>query len=312
MENEDLNQKKKREHEQYAKDDEQSNGSLLDLNDARESDFYDDDDETKNNKSDLRPISSENSGSKYLSWDDLKSDSKLKHRSKSNKIENWLQTNPKIKRRISSSFDSNISKDNQKTKLKSKSKKRKRDTTPESSSSSSASSYKVYRKRAKPPVFIDKRSSPQARYDIDIKDSYWDGIPLKIFQDRDIAKLLKLSEEYITMDMLINPTIALRQWILCDDEKVKRLPFLAGKTLAYDTDLTGFQAKALQDAFKMSNISINQVISYNQNCPTKPSLGVKTLQVILSKKNMVVDNDIMERQGIQLIQQTGGPVYCRI
>lgn len=263
------------------------------------------------------------STSKYISR--YNSNSKLKHRHKLKKV---------TTKRVKPSLESDVSNYNEdsddfyyydpKLKSKDKPKNRKRlSTTPEvgldddiiNSSLPQSKPCKIpaiRKEKVKPPVFIDKRISPKVKYDIDIKNSYWEGVPLKVFQDKDVANLLELSEEYILNDFFLNPTAALRQWILHDQDKCKYLPCLAGKTIAYDTDLSGFQAKALQDAFNASNISTTQVKECNNhNCPTKPSLSAITLNIILAKQNIIVDNNITEKQGIKLIQQTGGPVYCK-
>lgn len=174
----------------------------------------------------------------------------------------------------------------------------------------------VDKERVNPPLLIDKRISPNTKYDIDLDESpYWKGVSLKVFQIKDIVKLLELSDEYILKELFLYPTTALCQWILYDREKVQHLPFLADKTLVYGTDSGGFQGKALQNAFKVSNISSTQVKEYcknNLSCPTGPHLGDTALNILLSNPNIIVDNDTVEKQGIYLVKQTGGPVYCTL
>ena len=134
-----------------------------------------------------------------------------------------------------------------------------------------------------------------------------------MFQIKHIAKILELSDEYVVKDLFLNPTYALYHWNLHDREKLEHLPFLAEKTLAYETDLGGFQAKALQDVFNVSNISSTQVREYYKNhidSPTESSLCDMALDFILSSPRTILNNNVVEKQGINLIQQTGGPVYC--
>mgnify|MGYP000421088631 CR=1 FL=1 len=165
------------------------------------------------------------------------------------------------------------------------------------------------------PIIIDRTVSPETKCDIDLeKSSYWKGIPLKIFQNKDIASLLKLSEKYIIQELFINPTFALSQYILYNDDKLKHLPYLAGKTLAYSSDLGKFQAQALVDAFNVCDFRATDVKEYYKNnlhCPTDPPFWEKALNCLLSSSNNT-SHHIEEIQGIQLIHKFGGPIYSNL
>lgn len=177
-------------------------------------------------------------------------------------------------------------------------------------------SYKIPKMENLEPVILDRRNSLEnAHFDIDLEDSscYWTGIELKIFQNKDIASLLDLSQTYIMKDFFTNPIKALTSYIMQNVDKKKHLPFLAQKILAYSTNKGAYQAKALINAFKLCNFSSTDIEEYyqsNLHCPTELPFCEKALHLLLLSTDQSTCNHIEEMQAQNLIQQTGGPVYC--